>query len=112
MKLEIIDNRDEIVFDKKELWEMIRRCHIPYNIGNSHYPYLEIFDESPTECIGYYEWRWNNSFKYGKYWTVEYMWKLYVALRTLNEFTWEDIENVDISNEIEIPLTVKVRVKK
>ena len=101
----------EIVLDKKELWDMIRSCGCPFSIGNSHCDGIGIFDEPPTICVDDYIFGSNPKFKYGKYWTIDYMWKLYIALRTMHSFTWKDIESIDPDTEVDFKLTVKARMQ-
>lgn len=110
MKIKIVSAPSgEIVLDKKDLWKMITSCGVPFSLGNSHCPGIPTLENGPTYNDESWRFGWNPSFKYGKHWTVEYMWKLYVAIRTLHAPTWEDVDGIDPDAEIEIPMKVRVK---
>ena len=99
----------EIVLDKKDLWKLITSCRIPFDLGNENI-HVDWYDEQPIEDDGYncYSFHWNEKFIYGKYWAVEYMWKLYVCLQTFKSFTWKDVDGIEDEKEVDIMLPVKV----
>lgn len=116
--MKLIIQEQELVLDKKDLWEMIKSCHIPFKLGNPPQPGIYFGDEEAIkadEGRDSYGFHWNSRFKYGKYWTVEYMWRLYIALKTLDSFVWSDVDKIELKEEsmiLNVPVKCLIKLKR